>query len=114
MLEKFLEVGVDGVNINIEHLSNIMMGIDIKNPKISNLPYQNNALEETIVNDTLKQSNKQKVVNMVTYSNLLDTPKFLEYLIKKGVNILTIDPAKAQETKIKIAEIEKSIIITRK
>ena len=114
MLNKFLEVGVDGININIEHLSNIMMGIDIKNPKISNLPYKDNELEETIIVDTLKQSNKYKTVNMVTYSNLLDNPKYLEYLIKKGVNILSIEPAKAQETKMKISEIERSVITSRK
>ena len=113
MIDEFLDVGIDGININIDSLSQMLLGIDSRNPKIQKELEINNPTLMKSIDMILLSSNKHKIINSVTGTNISNNLEFIEHLIKKGVNIVNIDVLEIIKVKEEIVRIEKSLILER-
>ncbi|MCL4392874.1 hypothetical protein M1145_01885 [Patescibacteria group bacterium] len=113
MIDEFLNVGIDGININLDYLSQMLLGIDSKNPKIQKEIELNNPTLIKSIDMILTSSNKHKLINSVTGPNITENLELIEYLIKHGVNIINIDVNDIVKIKGEISKIERSLILER-
>jgi phosphoenolpyruvate synthase/pyruvate phosphate dikinase len=112
-IDDLLDIGVDGININLDELSQMVLGIDYKNPKIQKEVISTNSIMRKAIESILKSSNEHKILNSISGRNISDDQEFLEFLIKHGMNIINSETDKIYSVKEKIAQIEREHILRK-
>ena len=112
-IDDLLDIGVDGININLDELSQMVLGIDYKNPKIQKEVISTNSIMRKAIESILKSSNEHKILNSISGRNISDDQEFLEFLIKHGMNIINAETDKVYSVKEKLAQIEREYILKK-
>ncbi len=112
-IDELLDIGVDGININLDELSQMVLGIDYKNPKIQKEIISTNSIMRKAIESILKSSNEHKILNSISGRNISDDQEFLEFLINHGINIINAETDKVYSIKEKIAQIEREYILKK-
>ncbi len=110
MINEFLEVGIDGININYEKLAQMILSIDFQNPKLKKENINYHPAMQKAIDTILNASNSYKIVNSIYAEDIVKDSDFLKYLIRRGVNIINTTKDNLSELKAQTLNIEKDIL----
>lgn len=113
-IEKLLDIGVDGVIINIDELSQLILGVDKSNPKLQGGYKEPHPAVMWAIERVIKACNKAKVHSQVNGHVISTTPKVIKELVKWGLTSITVNSDLLDQTREYIAEAEKSLLRRRK
>ena len=113
-IEQFIEMGLDGVIIDLDFLSQLIMGVDRTNPKLLTVYEKIDSSILWLLERIIKTCSKYKVHTQVTSDNLLVNPILIKKLIKFGVSSIAMESEYLDETRKMVYEAEKDLITKRK
>ena len=111
LIDKFLEVGVDGVSIGTNDLTQITLGVDRDKPRIANeFDERNEAVLES-VRRVIEACRRHGVTVSVCGQAPSVYPEFAEKLVEFGVTSMSVNPDVIIKTRKIVAAAEKRVML---
>ena len=108
-IQKFLEIGVDGLSIGSNDLTMMLLGLDRDNSEISYLFDERNPVVLDVIKNVIEQANKYQVPVSICGQAPSDYPEIVEVLIKTGISSISVNPDVVDKTRELIYQIEKKL-----
>ncbi|MDP3973734.1 MAG: hypothetical protein Q8P92_02780 [Candidatus Daviesbacteria bacterium] len=110
-LENYLEVGLDGVVLNLDELVSHLNGFDLNHEEL--ITYKNDVEGlMKFLEDGIRLLLKAKIP-FIAYGSLTHNPHVLEYLVEKGVYGIVVERYEAHSAKDLLHQTERRIILRK-
>jgi len=110
MFEKFIEVGIDGISINSDSLSMLIMGVDKENFEVASelngiYPAVSWAFEHII-----KTAHKHSLTSSIFGQTLASNQELIRNLVSGGISSISVFPENINSTRKILAQTEKELL----
>ena len=111
IMEKFLAVGIDGISIGSNDLTQLTLGIDRDSSKLASTFDERNDAVKRLVSQVICTAHAHKPRRKVGICGQApsDFPEFAEFLVEQGIDSISLNPDTVIKTRLKIAETEKRL-----
>lgn len=113
LLDKLIGVGIDGVSIGSNDLTQLILGIDRDNQKIAGEFDERNEAVQWALEKVIKTCNEHGITSSVCGQAPSDYPELVKKLVEWGVTSMSIDPDVIDKTREIIAKAEYDLIRSR-
>ena len=108
-MEKFIDVGIDGISIGSNDLTQLILGIDRDNPKLAAQFDERSEAVLQAVERVLKVSTSRGITSSICGQAPSVYPELTEKLIEWGITSVSVSPDMIDETRRLIAAAEAKI-----
>lgn len=108
LLEKFIEIGIDGVSIGTNDLTMLILGTDRDNNEVAREFDETNEAVLWAISETIKKAGKHNITSSIC-GQAGSNPKVLEVAIKAGVTSVSVTPDLVFPTRQIIHDLEEKI-----
>ncbi len=108
LADKFLDI-FDGMSIGSNDLTQLIMGMDRDSEKIAGIANENHAAVREAVKDVIKKCRARKKYIGICGQAPSDHPDFLKFLIKEGIESISLNPDSVIKAIRLIAKAEKNL-----
>jgi pyruvate, water dikinase len=109
-LDAFLDVGIDGVSIGSNDLTQLILGVDRDNEKIAQYFSELDPAVTWSLEKTVKTCHKRKVTCSLCGQAASDYPDLVEKLVQWGITSVSVNADAVDKTRLAIAEAERKRI----
>jgi pyruvate, water dikinase len=109
LIDKFLDVGIDGISIGSNDLTQLILGIDRDNPKLAPQFDERNEAVLMALEKLIRVSVSKGVTSSICGQAPSVYPELTEKLVKWGINSVSVSPDMIDETRRIIAAIEANL-----
>ncbi|UCH51264.1 MAG: phosphoenolpyruvate synthase, partial [Chloroflexota bacterium] len=106
LIDKFLDVGIDGISIGSNDLTQLILGIDRDNPKLAPQFDERNEAVLMALEKLIKASVSKGATSSICGQAPSVYPELTEKLVKWGITSVSVSPDMISETRRIIAAIE--------
>jgi len=106
LIDKFLDVGIDGISIGSNDLTQLILGIDRDNPKLAQQFDERNEAVLMAIEKLITTSASKGVTSSICGQAPSVYPELTEKLVKWGINSVSVSPDMIDETRRIIAAVE--------
>ncbi|MFH1977780.1 MAG: PEP/pyruvate-binding domain-containing protein [Candidatus Aenigmatarchaeota archaeon] len=110
-IEEFCKEGIDFVSINLGMLTQLTLGVDSENPRISKLYSESDPAVLSLVKKVAETCKKYERKVSVTSSSF--DIELLESLIRAGIKSISTETDNFEETRASIARIERRLLLDK-
>ncbi len=110
LLDKFIEVGIDGISIGSNDLTMLLLGTDRDNETVATEFNEQNDAVMWAFEKVIKTAHAYKITSSMCGQAPSQYPELLEKLVDWGITSVSVTPDVIDSTREKIAEIEKKIL----
>ena len=107
LLDEFLDVGIDGVSIGSNDLTQLTLGVDRDNAKLESVFDERNAAVMKSLKKVITTANKRGVTSSICGQAPSFYPDLTEKLVEWGVTSVSVSPDMIDQTRDIIARVEK-------
>ncbi|TSC93735.1 MAG: pyruvate, water dikinase [Candidatus Berkelbacteria bacterium Athens1014_28] len=111
LLEKFLDLGIDGVSLGTNDLTQLTLGVDRDNQNLAKVFDERDEAVELSVSYVVKTCRKRGVTSSVCGQAPSIFPEFTELMVKNGATSVSVTPDVAIKTRKIIASVEKRLLL---
>jgi len=104
LIDKFLDI-FDGVSIGSNDLTQLTLGIDRDNSKLQKLADERNIAVKESIKKVIKECKKRKKYCGICGQAPSDYPEFAEFLVKEGIESISLNPDAVLRTILKLSKI---------
>ena len=111
MLDKFIEVGIDGVSIGSNDLTMLLLGTDRDNPEISS---EFNEMDPAVLwslEHIIKTAHKYAVTSSICGQGVSNYPELVRKVVSLGISSISVSPDAIDHTKKTIVQAEKELLL---
>lgn len=113
LLDQFIKVGIDGVTIGSNDLTSLILGTDYNNVEMASEFDERNPAILWAFEQTIKKANAHQISSSICGHAASLYPDLLEKLVRFGISSISVSPDMAENTRTKVFEIERDIIINK-
>ncbi len=106
LADKFLGI-FDGMSIGSNDLTQLVLGLDRDSSLVSKIGDERNTAVKIMISKVIKECQKQKKYCGICGQAPSDFPDFTKFLVKEGIESISVNPDSVVKTIINIAKIEK-------
>ena len=106
LIDKFLDVGIDGISIGSNDLTQLILGIDRDNPKLAQQFDERNEAVLMAIERLITVSASKGVTSSICGQAPSVYPELTEKLVKWGITSVSVSPDMIDETRRIIAAVE--------
>ncbi len=110
ILEKFTEVGIDGISIGSNDLTQLTLGVDRDNPKLANLFDERNEAVQGLIKKAIQKGTQHGITVSICGQAPTLYPKLLKNLVKWGITSVSVSPDAIEKTRKIVHETEKEVV----
>lgn len=110
LIDKFLEIGIDGVSIGSNDLTMLILGTDRDNTEVSPEFDERNPAVEWAIERVIKACHKKGVTSSICGQAPSDYPELVERMVHWGITSVSVNPDAIDKVRSNIHEIEKKLI----
>jgi len=99
----------DGFSIGTNDLTQLILGVDRDSELVSHIYDERNQAVKTMVSQVIKAARKNKRKIGICGQAPSDFPDFAQFLVKEGIDSISLNPDTVIKTTMKILEMEKKI-----
>lgn len=113
-LDEFIQAGIDGIAINIDELTMLMLGIDPENNTVASAY---DALDQSIqfmIETVIKKAHDHHIASAIYGKTLSKYPSLTAKLVSWGITGIFVAPKNIDKTRDYIAQAEKKLIVDTK
>ena len=108
MAEEFLEI-FDGMSIGSNDLTQLILGIDRDNSLLQKISDERNLAVKKMISEVIKLCKKKKKYCGICGQAPSDYSEFAEFLVREGIESISLNPDSVIKTIIKLAAKGKTI-----
>lgn len=108
LAKEFLEI-FDGMSIGSNDLTQLVLGIDRDNARIAHIGDERNKAVKNMIREIIKLCQKKKKYCGICGDAPSTFPEFAEFLVKEGIESISLNPDTVIKTTLKLAEKEKQL-----
>lgn len=108
LAEQFLDV-FDGFSIGSNDLTQLTLGLDRDSEIVSHIYDERNQAVKDLIAQVIKVANKKKKYIGICGQAPSDYPEFADFLVKQGIQSISLNPDTVLKTTLRIAETEKKL-----
>ena len=105
LVEKFLET-FDGMSIGSNDLTQLVLGVDRDNAQISYIGDERNQAVKEMIKKTIRACRLKKKYSGICGQGPSDYPEFAEFLLKEGIESISLNPDTVIKTILMLAKIK--------
>ena len=109
LLEKFLEVGIDGISIGSNDLTQLILGIDRDSEKLADTFDERNEAVMIALERLIKVSKSMGVTSSICGQAPSFYPELTEKLVEWGITSVSVSPDMIDQTREIIAKVEEKL-----
>jgi pyruvate,water dikinase len=113
LLEKFIEMGIDGVSIGSNDLTMLILGMDRENSEIAQSFNEQDPAVLWALEKTIKTCQKMGITSSICGQAPSDYPDLVQKLVKWGITSVSVNPDAIERTREVIYETEKRLATQR-
>jgi pyruvate,water dikinase len=106
LIDKFIDVGIDGVSIGSNDLTQLILGIDRDNPKLAPLFDERNEAVLMAMEKVIKTCASSGVTSSICGQAPSVYPELTQKLVEWGITSVSVSPDMIEETRRIIAAAE--------
>ena len=110
LLEDFIKEGLDGIAIDVDMITMLLLGVDASASEVVNLLDPLNPSVLWALEKTIKTCHKHGIATSAFGRCLAMHPSLIEMLVKWGITNIVVDPKQVDATKELIATTERNLI----
>ena len=111
LLEKFIEVGIDGISIGSNDLAQLILGIDRDSEKLADTFDERNEAVLIALERLIKASKSMGVTSSICGQAPSVYPELTEKLVEWGITSVSVSPDTIDQTREIIAKVEEKLKI---
>lgn len=111
LLEKFIDIGIDGISLGTNDLTQLTLGVDRDNQKLAKVFDERDEAVEMSVAYVVKTCRRRGVTTSVCGQAPSTFPEFTEMMVKNGATSVSVTPDVAIQTRKIIASVEKRLLM---
>ena len=111
LLDEFIEMGLDGISVGSNDLTQLILGVDRDSSNLSEHFDERNKAVKTALNFIIKKCREHHITSSVCGNAVSVYPEIVELLVKAGVTSLSIAPDMLTSTRKLVSSIEKQIVL---
>ncbi len=108
LADQFLEL-VDGYSIGSNDLTQLTLGVDRDSELVSHVYDERNEAVKTLLSQIVKKCNEKNKYVGICGQAPSDYPEIAEFLVREGIQTMSLNPDTVIKTRLRIAEVEKEI-----
>ena len=112
LMDKFIDVGIDGISIGSNDLTQLILGVDRDNPKLAEEFDERNEAVLTALETVIKTAVRRGITCSICGQAPSDYPDLTAKLVEWGITSISISPDALGRTKRSIYEVEKKLGIS--
>ncbi len=109
-LEKFIEVGIDGVSIGSNDLTMLVLGTDRDNFEVAHEFDEMNPAAMWAFEETIKKANKYGVTTSMCGQAVSTYPELVKKMVYLGITSVSVSPDAIENTRKLVAHFEKELL----
>lgn len=113
LMDKFAELGIDGVSIGSNDLTQLTLGIDRDNEKIADEFDERDESVQLSIAHIIKTCRKHHITVSICGQAATTYPEICELMVKEGATSVSVSPDSVVKTRKIIASVEKKILLSR-
>ncbi len=106
ILDRFLDVGIDGISIGSNDLTQLVLGIDRDNARFAAEFDERNEAVMLALEQLIKSANRRGVTSSICGQAPSDYPDLTQRLVEWGITSISVNPDVIDKTRLVIAEAE--------
>lgn len=114
LIDKFLDIGIDGISIDLADLTSLLLGADRGNEKI--FKYFS-GLDKSVLwalERVIKEARRKRVYSTLVGQNTVLSPQLVDKVIEWGIDSISVTPDMIEGTRNTVYESEKRVVVSRK
>ncbi|MBI5728401.1 MAG: phosphoenolpyruvate synthase [Candidatus Magasanikbacteria bacterium] len=108
LAEEFAKI-FDGFSIGSNDLTQLTLGVDRDSPFVAHVYDENNLAVKTLIRDVIRVAHAQGRKIGICGQAPSDYPEFAEFLVREGVDSISLNPDTVVATRERIAYVEKTV-----
>jgi len=108
LVEEFMKI-FDGFSIGSNDLTQLTLGLDRDSAKISYMYDANDVAVKRMIQHVIQVAHKRKKYIGICGQAPSDSPEFTDFLVKAGIDSISLNPDSVVETRKRIAYVEKTV-----
>ncbi len=108
LFDEFVKI-FDGFSIGSNDLTQLTLGVDRDSSLVNRVYDERNAAVKRIIEEVIKAANKYGKKIGICGQAPSDYPDFAEFLVKAGINSISLSPDTLLSTKVRVAKLEKKL-----
>ncbi len=113
LLEKFIALGIDGVSIGSNDLTQLTLGVDRDNQKLAATFDERDEAVTTSIEYVIKTCRKHNITCSICGQAPSVYPEITEMMVKAGTTSVSVTPDSVIATKKLIASVEKRLLLSK-
>lgn len=109
-LREFIKVGIDGVSIGSNDLTQLTLGIDRDNEEVATLFNEQDPAVLWSIRRTIKMANKYRLHSSICGQAPSLYPELVEKLVRWGITAISVSPDMIETTRENVYEAEKKLV----
>lgn len=113
LIEKFLDIGIDGAVVNLDDISNFTLGVS---KKVLAAPTEINGLDPAVsfsVEKVVRECSKRGLYSSIVGQDLTSQPELIDKLVSWGISSVTVPPSVIDTARKLISDAEKNLISSK-
>jgi pyruvate,water dikinase len=106
LAEEFCRI-FDGFSIGSNDLTMLALGLDRNSARVANVSNEKDAAVKKLISEVIKKAREHKRKIGICGQAPSDFPDFAQFLVREGIDSLSLNPDSVIKTMIKIKEVEK-------
>lgn len=113
LLEEFIKLGIDGISIGSNDLTQLTLGVDRDNEKFGPDYDERNESVQLSIEYVIKTCRKHNVTCSICGQAPSDFPEIVEMMVKAGTTSVSVTSDRILQTRKIIASVEKKLLLSR-
>ncbi|MCD6227150.1 phosphoenolpyruvate synthase [Candidatus Micrarchaeota archaeon] len=111
LIDKFIDVGIDGVSIGSNDLTQLILGVDRDNAKISHEFDERNEAVLSAIQHVIERCNAHGVTVSLCGQAPSVYPEFAEKLVEFGITSMSVNPDVIEKVRKTVASVERKLLL---
>ncbi|OQX51414.1 phosphoenolpyruvate synthase [candidate division CPR3 bacterium 4484_211] len=113
LLERFIGVGIDGVSIGSNDLTQLILAADRDNPVLGSTLNETNPAVMEVIEKVIKECRKHRILCSICGQAPSVYPEFVQKLVEWGISSISVNPDAFYKVKQLVAKAEASMVQSR-